>query len=108
VVNYPNSKFPFTRITEFKKLTKQKAKKTSIGIEYPGRPGFMSWPTANEENKIRLSKYNRDAERLKCDNIFFVGRLAEYKYYDMDDAVKRSLDLFEEINNKCYGYKPHK
>jgi UDP-galactopyranose mutase len=96
VINYPND-YDFTRITEFKKITQQKLKKTTIGIEYPGNEGFMSWPLLDEKNKKILKRYYKDVVKLKEKNIYFVGRLAEYKYYDMDDAVKNALDIFGGI-----------
>ncbi|MFW9875782.1 MAG: UDP-galactopyranose mutase [Candidatus Thorarchaeota archaeon] len=98
VVNYPDLEHKFTRITEFKKLTKQISKKTTIGKEYPGKKGFMSWPIASDKNKKIYEKYATEAEKSKQDNIYFAGRLAEFKYYDMDDAVKNSLDLFKKLN----------
>jgi len=97
VVNYPDLKYPFTRIAEFKKLTQQKHKKTTIGIEYPGSEGFIAWPFLDEKNKRIFKKYWVEAKKLKERNIYFVGRLAEYKYYNMDEAVKNSLDLFNKI-----------
>jgi len=95
VVNYPDLKYKFTRITEFKKLTQQKSSKTTIGFEYPGRKGFMAWPFLDKKTKKIYKKYWQEAEKLKEKNIYFAGRLAEYKYYDMDDAIKNSLDLFK-------------
>jgi len=97
VVNYPND-YDFTRITEFKKFDiSSRSRETIIGIEYPGNTGFMAWPVLNERNREIFERYWQEAERLKKENIYFVGRLAEYKYYDMDDAVKNSLDLFKRI-----------
>ncbi|MCD6105632.1 MAG: UDP-galactopyranose mutase [Thermosipho sp. (in: Bacteria)] len=104
VVNYPND-YDFTRTTEFKKFTMAKSKKTIIGTEYPGNNGFKAWPVLNERNKEIFKKYWQEAERLKKENIYFVGRLAEYKYYDMDEAVKNSLDLFKKI---AYGKQKNK
>jgi len=97
VVNYPDLKYLFTRITEFKKLTHQIHKKTTIGIEYPGKKGFMAWPILNEENKKKFKKYQEEIKKIRKNNIYFVGRLAEYKYYNMDEAVKNSLNLFKKI-----------
>jgi len=99
VVNYPNN-YDFTRIIEFKKLTQQKCQKTTIGIEYPRNNGFMAWPVLDEKNKRTLKKYWQEAEKLKKNNIYFIGRLAEYKYYDMDDTIKRSLDFFNQLKEK--------
>jgi len=58
----------------------------------------MAYPVLDEKNKKLFQKYSKEAENLKKQNIYFVGRLAEYKYYDMDKAVKSSLDLFNKIN----------
>jgi len=96
VVNYPND-YEYTRITEFKKFNMNESKQTTIGVEYPGNSGFMAWPVLNERNRKIFQKYWQEAEKLKKENIYFVGRLAEYKYYDMDDTVKKALEVFEEI-----------
>jgi len=100
VVNYPELKYKFTRITEFKKLTQQNHNKTTIGIEYPGEEGFIAWPFLDEKNKKTLKKYWNEAEKLKNQNIYFIGRLAEFKYYNMDEVVKKTLNLFSKIFNR--------
>jgi len=99
-VNYPDLKYKFTRIAEFKKYTQKKTKKTTIGFEYPGNKGFMAYPFLDEKNKKIFQKYWKEAERLKKKNIYFAGRLAEYKYYNMDEAVKNGLTLFKKIYGK--------
>lgn len=96
VVNYPND-YDFTRITEFKKLGDQDVGKTTIGIEYPGNEGFIAWPVLDKRNKEVFQKYWEEAEKLRKENIYFVGRLAEYRYYDMDDSVKNALDIFKKV-----------
>lgn len=96
VVNYPND-YDFTRITEFKKFTGTVTSQTVIGIEYPGDSGFAAWPVLSEKSRETLRLYLQEAEKLKKEGIYFVGRLAEYRYYDMDDAVKRALDMFKEV-----------
>jgi UDP-galactopyranose mutase len=96
VINYPNN-YDYTRITEFKKLTLTESNYTTIGIEYPGNNGFMAWPILNEKNKSIFKKYWQEANELKRENIYFVGRLAEYKYYDMDDSILNSLQMFDKI-----------
>ena len=96
VINYPDLKYPFTRITEFKKLTRQTHPKTAIGEEHPSNEGFMAWPILSEKNKKIFKNYWQEAKRLRKKNIYFVGRLGEYKYYNMDEAVKRALELFKE------------
>jgi UDP-galactopyranose mutase len=96
VVNYPND-YDYTRITEFKKFNMNRNKQTTIGVEYPGNSGFMAWPVLNERNNKIFIKYWQEANELKRENIYFVGRLAEYKYYDMDDSILNSLQMFDKI-----------
>ena len=94
----PSTRWPmdyaYTRITEFKKMTGQKSDKTTILKEIPceGDEPFYTFPTA--EWKALAQQYRDMAAQEK--NVIFLGRLAEYKYYDMDDVVRRALDVFEE------------
>ncbi|MBH1939704.1 UDP-galactopyranose mutase [Mobilitalea sibirica] len=98
VVNYPND-FDYTRITEFKKLSWQDHKKTTICKEFPGSEGEPYYPFPTKENKAQFALYEEDMK--KEENIIFIGRLSEYRYYNMDAVVRRALDTFEErINNK--------
>lgn len=99
VVNYPDLKHPYTRITEFKKLTHQKHKQTAIGIEKSGEKGILAWPLLDKKNKNIFQKYLKETEKLKKQNIYFVGRLAEYKYYNMDEIIKMILKI--KINFNC-------
>jgi UDP-galactopyranose mutase len=101
VVNYPND-YDYTRITEFKKFAIHKNRCTTIGYEYPGDNGFIAWPLISKRNKEIFKKYWKEAEKLKKYNIFFVGRLAEFKYYDMDDAVLNSLNLFDRMKDNSF------
>ncbi|MBU1177658.1 UDP-galactopyranose mutase [Patescibacteria group bacterium] len=95
-VNYPND-YDYTRITEFKKfLPSTNNKTTAIGFEYPGDKGITGWPILNNDNSKILRKYQAEAKKLS--NITFVGRLGEFKYYDMDDAVANSLAIFKKFN----------
>ncbi len=94
VVNYPND-YDFTRILEFKHCTGQDHKKTTICMEYPSKTGEPYYPIANNETKILYEKYKTEAD--KHSNVIFLGRLAEYKYFDMDMVVNRSLLKFEEL-----------
>ena len=89
--------YEYTRITEFKKLTGQENKQTTILKEIPcdGDEPFYTFPTA--EWKALAQQYRDMA--AKEDNVTFLGRLAEYKYYDMDDVIRRALDVFEDL--KC-------
>lgn len=92
VVNYPND-YDFTRITEYKKLTGQKHKKTIISKEYPVSEGEEYYPVPREENYLLYDKYKKEAEKLN--NVKFIGRLGTYKYLNMDKVVENILELFE-------------
>ena len=93
VVNYPNDPY-FTRITEFKKLTWQEVEgKTAIMREYPGFNGEKCYPYPTQEYLDKFKLY--EAEMEKEENVIFAGRLAKYKYYNMDLVVKDALEIFE-------------
>jgi UDP-galactopyranose mutase len=94
-VNYPNEQ-PYTRITEFKYLTGQVHHKTSIVYEYPMAEGDPYYPIPRPENAEIYKKYQRLANTMT--NTYFTGRLATYKYYNMDQVVAQSLTLFEKIS----------
>lgn len=96
-VNYPND-YDFTRITEFKHIHPVKTERTTILKEYPEsyRRGKNEpyYPIFTNEN---LRKYEKNVECAKqFHNLVLVGRLAEYRYYDMDDVVARALEVFKE------------
>ena len=93
-VNYPNE-HPYTRVTEFKYLTGQKHPKTSVVYEYPQAEGDPYYPVPRPENAELYRKYQLLAAELT--NVHFVGRLATYKYYNMDQVVAQSLTLFKKI-----------
>jgi len=97
VVNYPND-YDFTRVTEFKHIHPVKSNKTTILKEYPKayQPNvdIPYYPVFTKENQELYNKYKEEAD--KFENLVLVGRLAEYRYYDMDDVVKRALEVFEE------------
>jgi UDP-galactopyranose mutase len=93
-VNYPNE-HPYTRVTEFKYLTGQKHPKTSVVYEYPMADGDPYYPVPRPENAELFKKYQLLAMAAK--NVHFVGRLATYKYYNMDQVVAQSLTLFKKI-----------
>lgn len=98
-VNFPNA-HPFTRITEFKHLTGQVARQTTVVVEYPmaHRPGETEpyYPVPQEESRQRYALYVREVEKLNG-AVIFAGRLADYKYYNMDQAVARALKVFDEL-----------
>lgn len=92
-VNYPND-FNFTRITEFKHLTGQQHAGTSIVREFPQAAGEPFYPVPTPQNQALYQKYKAlaDAEA----NVHFIGRLAQYRYYNMDQVVAAALKLVNE------------
>lgn len=93
-VNYPNEQ-PYTRITEFKYLTGQKHSKTSVVYEYPTASGDPYYPVPKPENAALYKKYQQLASGSK--DVYFAGRLATYKYYNMDQVVAQALSLYKKI-----------
>ncbi len=96
-VNFPND-YDFTRITEFKHIHPHQSNKTVILKEYPTNYNFGEnipyYPFQTHEAKKIYSMYKEYSSAWP--NLILLGRLAEFKYYDMDDVVKRALDLFCE------------
>lgn len=93
-VNYPNE-HPYTRITEFKHLSGQTHSGTSIVREYPQAEGDPYYPIPRPENDLLYKKYQSLAE--KESSVTFVGRLAQYRYYNMDQVVGAALALSKKI-----------
>lgn len=93
-VNYPND-HDFTRITEFKHLTGQQHSGTSIVHEYPQAEGDPYYPIPRPENDDLYKKYRALAEAEN--NTHFVGRLAQYRYFNMDQVVGAALKTADEI-----------
>jgi UDP-galactopyranose mutase len=93
-VNYPND-HAYTRITEFKHLTGSTGKGTSIVREYPTDQGDPYYPIPRKDNENLFKKYQ--ALALNERNVHFVGRLAEYRYYNMDQVVGAALSATENI-----------
>jgi UDP-galactopyranose mutase len=94
VVNYPNEQ-PYTRVTEFKYLTGQVHRKTSIVYEYPQAEGDPYYPIPRKENADLYHKYKQLADKEK--GVHFVGRLATYKYYNMDQIVAQALTVYGKM-----------
>ncbi|MEG3439541.1 UDP-galactopyranose mutase [Pannus brasiliensis CCIBt3594] len=97
VVNYPNE-HPYTRITEFKYLTGQEHPKTSIVYEFPTGDGDPYYPIPRPENQEIYKKYRELAEATA--GTYFVGRLATYKYLNMDHCVAQALAEYKKIATK--------
>jgi UDP-galactopyranose mutase len=94
VVNYPNEHL-YTRVTEFKHLTGQEHRKTSVVYEYPQAEGDPYYPVPRPENSEIYKKYQELAEGRS--DVHFVGRLATYKYYNMDQVVGQALSVYARI-----------
>ncbi|MDF2906976.1 MAG: hypothetical protein K0R34_2297 [Herbinix sp.] len=92
VVNYPND-YDYTRITEYKQLTWQQHHKTTISKEFPCAEGEPYYPFPTKDCKEQFALYEEEMKKEK--KVIFLGRLAEYRYYNMDAVVRRALDLFE-------------
>ena len=97
VVNYPNDNL-YTRITEFKYLTGQEHSKTSIVYEYPRAEGDPYYPVPRPENAELYAKYKKLADETP--GVHFVGRLATYKYYNMDQVVAQALTTYKKITGE--------
>jgi UDP-galactopyranose mutase len=94
-VNYPDEATPYTRISEYKHMTGQAVGKTTITYEYPSAEGDPYYPVPRPENQALYKKY--EALALETPNVDFVGRLATYRYYNMDQVVGQALATFRRI-----------
>lgn len=97
-VNYPND-YAFTRITEFKKVTGQLHDKTTVVYEYPCDEGDPYYPVPRPENNALYLRYKALADNTP--DVYFVGRLATYKYYNMDQVVAQALTTFRKISQEA-------
>ena len=93
-VNYPNE-HEFTRITEFKHLTGQACAGTSIVREFPRSEGEPYYPIPRPENEALFRRYQELAKHES--HVSFVGRLAQYRYYNMDQVVGASLKAADDV-----------
>lgn len=93
-INYPND-HAYTRITEFKHLTGQQHAGTSIVREYPQADGDPYYPVPRAENEALFKRYEALAKREA--NVTFVGRLAQYRYYNMDQVVGSALAAARQL-----------
>jgi UDP-galactopyranose mutase len=104
VINYPSpADGDFTRIVEYKHMTRQKHPKTTISKEFTvditdPKTQEPYYPVLNPRNREIYEQYKKAAGKLP--DIYFVGRLANYKYFNMDEAFKNALDLFEKLEGK--------
>ena len=95
VVNYPSEAVPYTRITEYKYLTGQRHDKTAITYEYPCAQGDPYYPVPRPQNAQLYRRYQELADAVP--EVLFVGRLATYRYYNMDQVVAQALSAYARI-----------
>ena len=101
VVNYPEN-YDFTRIAEYKYFLREKSEKTILSFEYPedfeiGKNDRI-YPILNPDNQAIYDKYLEDANKLK--NVYFLGRLGAYRYYDMNRTIAGAFDTFAKIKGE--------
>jgi UDP-galactopyranose mutase len=94
VVNYPND-YAFTRVTEIKHITGQEHPKTTLVAEYPKAEGDPYYPVPRPENAALYKQYQELANATE--GVYFVGRLATYKYYNMDQVVAQALATYSKM-----------
>ena len=105
-VNYPSEIVPYTRISEYKHLTGQKHPKTTVTYEYPSAEGDPYYPIPRQENQELFKRYEALADATT--GVTFVGRLATYKYYNMDQIVGQALATFRRLDGKRSDLEPLK
>ena len=94
-VNYPDEETPYTRISEYKHITGQAHARTTITYEYPQATGDPYYPIPRPENQALYKRY--EALALPRRDVSFVGRLATYRYYNMDQVVGQALATFRRL-----------
>ncbi|MEP9380361.1 UDP-galactopyranose mutase [Aquabacter sp. CN5-332] len=95
VVNFPQTE-DYTRVTEYKHLTGQEHPMTALTFEYPSASGDPYYPVPRAENQARYQLYEELARNTP--NVWFVGRLATYRYYNMDQVVGQALATYRKIS----------
>jgi UDP-galactopyranose mutase len=103
-VNYPSPDVPYTRISEYKHLTGQEAPVTTITYEYPSAEGDPYYPIPRAENQELFKRY--EALGDATEGVTFVGRLATYRYYNMDQIVGQALATFRRIDEQRRQERP--
>jgi UDP-galactopyranose mutase len=97
VVNYPGLEYPFIRIHETKHASGQECEGTVLGIEFTGAPG-RHYPVESERNRELNDRYQEEVRgQIGTGRTFFAGRLATYKYLDMDDCMRQAFDCAEAV-----------
>jgi len=95
-VNYPSEEVPYTRVTEHKHLTGQVHPKTTVTYEFPSAEGDPYYPVPRSDNAELYARYRKLADGEP--DVEFVGRLATYRYYNMDQVVAQALATYARIS----------
>ena len=102
VINYPND-YEWTRVTEFKYFLNEESRRSTVLFEYPSAAGEPFYVTLSEENSAKRQQYLHEVRTLEESGKYvFVGRLAEYKYYNMDQVIAAAMTKVQEWS-KRYG-----
>jgi UDP-galactopyranose mutase len=100
-VNHPSEDVPYTRVTEFRRLTGQSPHPTStLAVEYPRAEGDPYYPIPRDDTRALYRRYEALAARLP--DVTFVGRLARYQYLNMDQVVGQALSVFAKLAASVY------
>lgn len=101
VINEASINIPYTRIIEHKYFNNKGQKDTIVTIEYPKEyNGYNeAFYTINDEKNTKLHKDYITLAKIRYPNMVFCGRLGAYKYYDMDDAIREAINLYNKLNN---------
>ncbi len=100
VVNYPSANVNYTRIVEYKHFLNQSSPHTVVFYEFSKDGGDPYYPVPNPRNKALYDKYQAMAAKER--GVTFVGRLANYKYFNMDESILNALELFDRDTNRTF------
>jgi UDP-galactopyranose mutase len=100
-INFPEKNVPWTRTVEIKHVTGQKIQGTTISTEYPMSEGDPYYPIPTKKNHYLYNKYDTLASQER--DIIFLGRLARYRYMNMDEVVRMALATFSDIKKDFFN-----
>jgi UDP-galactopyranose mutase len=108
LVNYPDSEVSWTRICEYKHILNQVSDKTTIVKEFPRTEGEPYYPVPSPRNLELYERYKVLAEEEEKRGVYFVGRLANYKYFNMDQAIENALTIWKRLASSFHSSLPSK
>lgn len=95
-INHVDEQQSFTRVVEHKYLSGQSSESTTISREYSQKTGEPFYPIPNNDNELVYQKYKNEEQKIR--NVIFAGRLAEYRYYNMDQIVINTITKFKKLS----------